>query len=319
MYFIRTKKAFTFVELMIVVSMIAVIASFMIPALLKAEPNEIAINYKKGFFAVERAISNLINDTEIYPDFDHDGRGVRYGDLRYTNESIRANIDGVEVITRYQLDETGEYLCGNLAEIMNTIGQINCTNAALISLNDQNMTAATTNFMLTNGVSIGGIFTNEGAWQTLNDDGRVADVPFMTLCIDINGNDGIDNNDNNPGGDGPNRGCAIADRAHPKRDQFRIRINAEGKVYTESSVGNNNFYMENKMLLNPREVAKANPLNDTEQKEVVKTSDTVITPPTCNPDLGYIPVDGETACLYTGGYTDVELRRRRVRQNNNNN
>ncbi len=314
MYFIRTKKAFTFVELMIVVSMIAVIASFMIPALLKAEPNEIAINYKKGFFAVERAISNLINDTEIYPDFDHDGRGVRYGDLRYTNESIRENIDGVEVITGYQLDETGEYLCGNLAEIMNTIGQINCTNAALISLNDQNMTAATTNFMLTNGVSIGGI---TAPWTTVDIRGEPI-VPFITLCIDVNGNDGIDANDNAPGGDGPNRGCAIADRAHPKRDQFRIRINAEGKVYTESSVGNNNFYMENKMLLNPREVAKANPLNDTEQREVVKASNTVITPPNCNPDLGYIPVDGGTACLYTGGYTDVELRRRRVRQNNNN-
>ena len=309
MYFIRTKKAFTFVELMIVVSMIAVIASFMIPALLKAEPNEIAINYKKGFFAVERAISNIINDTEKYPDFDHDGRGVKYGDLRYTNASI---VNAENVITGYNVDTNREYLCRNLAEIMNTIGQINC--AGDTNLNNANMTAATTNFMLTNGVSIGGI---TAPWTTVDIRGEPI-VPFITLCIDVNGNDGIDANDNAPGGDGPNRGCAIADRAHPKRDQFRIRINAEGKVYTESSVGNNNFYMENKMLLNPREVAKANPLTTTEQGEVINTGDTVITPPNCNPDLGYIPVDGGTACLYTGGYTDVELRRRRVRQNNNN-
>lgn len=307
---IKKRKAFTFIELMIVVSMIAVIASFLLPALLKAEPNEIAINYKKGFYSIERAISNLINDTQIYPDFAHNGGNRKYGDLRYTNDP--EIIDGEEEITRYQLDATGEYFCENLAKILNTIGQINCTNAALISLNNQNMTAATTNFMLTNGVSIGGIFTNEGNWQTLNDDGTVADVPFMTLCIDINGNDGIDNNDNNPGGDGPNRGCAIADRAVLKRDQFRIRINAEGKVYTDSSVGNNNFYMENKMLLNPRAVTVDEPLNATERAEVVKTTATAIDPPDCNPALGYVPVDGGNACLYTGGYSEIELRRERV-------
>ena len=46
------KNAFSFTELMIVVSIIGVIASFMIPALVKTEPNEAALNYKKTFFAL---------------------------------------------------------------------------------------------------------------------------------------------------------------------------------------------------------------------------------------------------------------------------
>lgn len=286
----KTKKAFTFAELMIVVSVIAIIASFMIPALVKAEPNETAIRFKKALFAVEQGVASIINDTELYPDFGYDNRGYTFGLISKTNIP---GLDAEGQIEDYEDDETGAYLCANLADKMNTVGLIQCSGAALTNLNNTNMTDATTNFILTNGVSIGGI---NGGWTNVNDDGTIADTPFITLCIDINNSEP------------PNRGCAIADRANDNRDQFRIRINEEGKVYTGSSVGNNNFYMENKLLLNPRAVTVSEPLNTAERNEVVKTTATNIETPNCNPDLGFVPVDDGNACLYTAGYTDMQLR-----------
>ena len=304
----KTQKAFTFAELMIVVAMIGIIASFMIPALLRAEPNETALNYKKAFFAIEQAIYNIINDTELYPDDNWDGGLFTYGDLRFEPTLDAAgNVQRVPNPTPQAPDnedvivteDDGTYLCENLANAMNTVGLIQCSGGALANLDNANMTDATTNFTLTNGVSIGGInadWIQEARARTF----------FITLCVDINNSQG------------PNRGCAIADRATPNRDQFRVRINNEGRVYTESSIGPNNFYMENRMLLNPREVTKAAPLNEREENEVVNAANnTIINPPNCAPELGYVPVDDGNACLYTAGYTEMHLRGRRVGANNN--
>lgn len=303
------KNAFSFTELMIVVALIGVIASFMIPALVKVEPDETALTYKKVFYALEEAISTVINNLEIYP----------WGDLSLTNVAIPTGATG-DAITGYEEDPKGEYLCRQLAETMNTIGAIKCTEsdgrATLKIANDgelegdENLTADKVNFTLSNGAAIGGIggdvTANKNIWDATNDDRTTAEVPFITLCVDINGMAA-----------GINKGCATADRAERGRDQFRIRVNKEGKVYTDYPVGPNNWYLENKMLINPRAVTKdKNPLTASEITELTKNQDAALTETTkdkCPTDLDYILVgSGDSAlCVYTAGYDEMTIRRKK--------
>lgn len=304
------KNAFTFTELMIVLALIGVIASFMIPALVKVEPDETALTYKKVFFAVEEAISSIINDTEKYP----------WGDLRYNNTAIPDGATGDD-ITGYQLDNKGTYLCRNLAETMNTVGVIKCPgDDGLTDLKiandgelkgDNDLTTATTNFTLSNGVSVGGIGANitdnkKNIWNNVNDNtDTTAEIAFITLCVDVNG------------AAEPNVGCKTSNRAHAKRDQFRIRLNYEGKVYTDLPVGPNNWYLENKMLINPRAVTKdKNPMSSDEKTELVKAAGSDSNPPSqwgqsdCKESLGYIW--SNDLCIYTAGYDELTIRRKKT-------
>ncbi len=296
----KNKKGFSFTELMIVVALIGVIASFMIPALVKVEPDETALTYKKVFYALEEAISTVINNLEIYP----------WGDLGLTNEVIPAGATG-DAITGYEEDTTGAYLCRQLAETMNTIGTIKCPGDGVVDIEianggnregDNNLTSENVNFTLSNGASIGGI---HGVWDATNDDRTTAEVPFITLCVDINGMAA-----------GINKGCATADRAERGRDQFRIRVNKEGKVYTDSPVGPNNWYLENKMLINPRAVTKDNnPFTAEEISELKKKPNGDLTETTkdnCPTGLDYILVgSGDSAlCVYTAGYDEMTIRRK---------
>lgn len=292
------KNAFSFTELMIVVALIGVIASFMIPALVKVEPDETALTYKKVFYAIEEAISTVINNLEIYP----------WGDLSLTNTAITVG----DTITGYTPDTTGAYLCRQLAETMNTIGAIKCPGDGVVDIlianggarkGDNNLTLENVNFTLSNGASIGGI---HGIWDATNDDKTTAEVPFITLCVDINGMAA-----------GINKGCATTDRAERGRDQFRIRVNKEGKVYTDYPVGPNNWYLENKMLINPRAVTKdKNPLTASEITELTKNQDAALretTKDNCPTDLDYILVgSGDSAlCVYTAGYDEMTIRRKK--------
>ncbi len=131
-----------------------------------------------------------------------------------------------------------QVFCQNIANTLNTIGKVDCRLSDLYKA-DENLTADKVNFRTTGGVSFGGLNNPFSADGTL------------TLCVDINGF--------NPDKDVAtvnNLGCNPDDRAKTSRDQFRIRLNKHGKIYTGSSVGNNNWMIENMMLINPRVVTK---------------------------------------------------------------
>ena len=137
-----------------------------------------------------------------------------------------------------------------------------------------------------------------------NGDDDANAIPFITLCIDVNGN--------LP----PNVGCAIADRANERRDQFRIRINAQGRVFTGAAVGINNWLMENRMLINPRAVTRdQRPLTDREIAELTNSNNNIIIDPSAPcpdsvNDLGdYITTND--LCVYTAGYTEERILRNR--------
>lgn len=331
------KKAFTFTELMIVMSIIGVISAFMIPAVTRMEPDETTMKYRQTFFAMEEAVRNLVNDVTLHPDglltrvvsataadntltivdpLDLSSTVSVHNDSDVQQTSIyRLDTDGngtadgpQQTVTAAASTTPGREMCRNLANIMNTMGEIKCPNDSgltnLILDNDSpdtylNMTAANVNFHLTNGAAIGGIY---GKWRTTNDDtSTTSTTPFITLCVDVNGF-------GEKGG--PNVGCAPASRAEKKRDQFRIRITQDGKIYTGSPTGPNNWYMENLMLINPRSIEKKK-LTAVEKVELTKaigTRDNADNPAnwttesTCKKDLGFTWFSSISKCIYTAGF-----------------
>ena len=117
----KSCKAFTLAELMIVLSIIGTIAAFMIPVLHKTRPDDSVLMYRKAFYTIEEAVKHLTNDINLYYD----------GDL-----------------------SKGANFCQNMANAVNTIGSINCSSSYT---GKTDMVAADVNFTLSNGVDIGGL------------------------------------------------------------------------------------------------------------------------------------------------------------------
>lgn len=316
------KKGFTLAEVMLVLSIIGVLVALMIPVLDKTRPDETTLKYRKAFFAIEQGIRNILNDAKLYES----------GDLRAPGNSSTADEDGncsegqIKLNgVCYTQDTSGETLCHNLANTLNTIGAIKCPgDGGFITLNlgngavsgeapagadsavsntndDTNLTENKVNFVLSNGVAVGGI---TGQWNVTNDNKTWAQRAFITLCVDVNGI-----------GTGVDRGCATADRANPKRDQFRIRIARDGKIYTGSPTGPNNWYLETLMLINPGAITGDKRVwTEDESEELTKAAavdnDTDLTNQNSCP-VGYEWYevgDGVGRCVFLGGFSLEKLK-----------
>jgi hypothetical protein len=92
-------------------------------------------------------------------------------------------------------------------------------------------------------------------------------------------------------------------------DKYEI-LNQDGKIYTGSPTGPNNWYMENLMLINPRSIEKKK-LTAVEKVELTKaigTRDNADNPAnwttesTCKKDLGFTWFSSISKCIYTAGF-----------------
>lgn len=316
------KKGFTLPEVMLVLSIIGVLMAIMIPILDNTKPDETTLKYRKTFFAIEQGVRNILNDVKLYES----------GDLRYASGTPTATettivIDDVTYIndTAGDDDGSGRRLCYNLANTLNTIGTVRCPGdgkanytplilgngsptvtqpvgadtAVAEAEKDENMTdVKEVNFTLSNGAAIGGI---TGRWNITNDDKSWAQRAFITLCVDVNGI-----------ARGPNRGCKTEDRADEKheRDQFRIRIARDGKVYTGSPTGPNNWYLETLMLVNPGGViGDLRRRSAAERAELAKGINAAVsdltTPESC--PVGYEWYESAHRCIFLGGFSLEKL------------
>ena len=244
----QIKKSFTFVEFMLAMSIIGFLVAILIPVLDRSKPDETTMLYRKTFFTIEEAVTYIINNPKLY------------------NKRVGNDVDLLYPVAKensaIKEDNNGYYLCRNIVDTLNTIGKVRCEAVNYSLINSENatltdMTEDQINFRLPNGAVIGG-FNTQNSWSKWDDD--LTDVTtadygydmnqenkdlfqFITLCIDVNGPK-----------KGLNEGCMTTHRASQFRDQFRIRIARNGRVYTGNSLGANNWYAENLMLVNPRSI-----------------------------------------------------------------
>ena len=307
----KFKKSFTFVEFMLAMSIIGFLVALLIPALDRSKPDQTTMIYRKTFFTIEEAVAYIINNPKLY----------KTGDLLYPVAKESAEI---------KTDDNGYYLCRNIVDSLNTIGRVRCEaeNYSMVNaegFTGSDMTANQVNFKIPNGAVIGG-FNPQNGWSNKNDD--LTEIPasdaseadlrayygfkaensdlnqFITLCIDVNGpNKGL------------NEGCSTTHRSSRFRDQFRIRIARNGKVYTGNSLGANNWYAENLMLINPRAITiskqkwtenqktnlnrSASSANRPQLTGSTSTTDSLTQAPLT--EFGYIKHDSISRWVYTGG------------------
>ena len=66
----KAKSGFTLAELMVCLTIIAVISTILIPTLGRVRPNKSKAMFKKAYNISERVVYELVNDQELYPTTD---------------------------------------------------------------------------------------------------------------------------------------------------------------------------------------------------------------------------------------------------------
>lgn len=63
----HTKKAFTLAEVMVTLALISIISSILVPAIMQVKPDRNKLLFKKAYTTVERIITEIVNDDNLYP------------------------------------------------------------------------------------------------------------------------------------------------------------------------------------------------------------------------------------------------------------
>ncbi len=113
---LKNKKAFTLAELMVCLLLISVLATILLPAIIQNKPNKNKVMFRKAYYIIERVVSELINDDDLYP----------------TNEEL--NVSGfantAEVTYAGETYSGQSKFCGLFFEKVNTTtGTPRCTSA----------------------------------------------------------------------------------------------------------------------------------------------------------------------------------------------
>lgn len=113
------KKAFTLAEVLITLTVIAVLVMVLLPVLKNAMPNRSMTMFKKTFFVIERVASELVNDSDFYPDV------IGGATPPYLGNIIPVTYENVE----YSGDTK---FCGLFGQKMNVKSNVQCTEQTFI-------------------------------------------------------------------------------------------------------------------------------------------------------------------------------------------
>ncbi len=75
----RFNKAFTLTELLVALGVISILCAVLLPIIFNLMPNQNIIMAKRAYYAVQTAISDLMNDETCYPDRTYDVTNKRVG------------------------------------------------------------------------------------------------------------------------------------------------------------------------------------------------------------------------------------------------
>lgn len=110
------KKAFTLAEVLLAITIIGVLASILIPSLQNATPKSNRIAFKKAYYALSKAVNNMINDEENYPSdmmgtsYDNASLKVPRG-FNYTTATSNGSVNKFCYFLTQQLNTAGDVYC----------------------------------------------------------------------------------------------------------------------------------------------------------------------------------------------------------------
>ena len=132
------KKVFTIAEMLICLAIIAMVVAMVIPAAMSKKPNRNKAMFRKAYYNLERAVSELVNDESIYPSTKSSDFGAGHdrstlfayfipdADYDETRDDHKIEIKGLTGLQQRKQDYTGEYFCSQIASKLNTSGKVHC-------------------------------------------------------------------------------------------------------------------------------------------------------------------------------------------------
>ncbi len=175
----KAKSGFTLAELMVCLTIIAVISTILIPTLGRVRPNKSKAMFKKAYNISERVVYELVNDQELYPTTDENVGIDNVSEVSYNGELYSGN-------TKF---------CELFAEKLNTLSNTPNCSASAGFVSD----GKTPTFITTDGVE----------WiiqlSTFDDTTQYDAGIVPTIQIDVNGTDQPNCLDGASGCVGPDR------------------------------------------------------------------------------------------------------------------
>lgn len=140
----RRRKGFTLAETLISVTVLAVIAGLCLPILHNVRPDEDALLYKKGVYAIQRGIQKFMESPQ-------------YEELRQEKINAGQTFEENDLLSNF----TREEVCNALINELNTKGRTNCSELG---------SKGNPNFVTTDGIAYY-YFGGSGQFSPRNEEG----------------------------------------------------------------------------------------------------------------------------------------------------
>lgn len=237
------KKGFTLSETLVALAIMGVLAATLLPTIQKSLPNKNRVMMKKAFNTVSQSISNLTNDTTVYPDgvqaLDNNGASVE----RILNNTCRTYTTGTGCASFYPNNKFA-YL---LSEQLNIIGTLYEPAPTFHSF-------TTSDGVFWNMYDI--LFTNDNCnkniIETTNASGNTYQFPLnlatypLRIVVDVNGlsngpNCSTDNNFNTLWmwtNAASYKKCTVRTDCSNNPDTFIVSVRYDGKIWAGASPQN---------------------------------------------------------------------------------
>ncbi len=215
------KNGFNLGEMLICLGLISVVVAMMIPAAMSRKPAKNKALFRKAYYNTEKVVYDLVNNE----DKDRGFPGTKSGDFSagqdqstafgYFKDSVIVKIPnggGYTDVFRYK-NNTGKYLCAQIAAKMNTSGVVDCM--AVHSMPANGSPSLSPNFVTTDGVAW---FITNGTICVKNRASCTSDT-WTTIKVDVNGS----SPPNTDGGNDP--------------DRFVFSFDPEGKMRVDTAKG----------------------------------------------------------------------------------
>lgn len=206
------KKGFTLAEMLMTVSIVAVVAAVTLPVLKNVLPNQEMAMFKKAYYITERSVAEMINDDDLYPE-------PEAGEKPYLGNTARVEYKGEEY------GGTGNEknkFCELFAARLNRASAVDCsvpaTGAAGLSFkNGKNPTGTLT--------------TTDGVVWILPISEFSSATAIQRIYVDVNGNKK------------PN--CFYNPSTCKKPDRFTINLYQDGRVMVTGTMEREYLYRTN--------------------------------------------------------------------------